>query len=61
MEEDNDNNTNINRQQDNKGAEAKGRWVYIFCIFFCLGFCFVVGPFYDNIFVKLKKYISPKI
>jgi hypothetical protein len=33
----------------------------IFCIFFYLGFCFVVGPFYDNIFVKLKKYISPKI
>jgi hypothetical protein len=36
MEEDNDDkNTNINRQQDNKGEEIKGRWVLVFC------FCFV--------------------
>ncbi len=38
-EEGDDNNTNINKQQDNKGEKAKGGWVL--CNFF--GFCFVVG------------------
>jgi len=44
MEEDSDDkNTNINRQQDNKGEETKGRWVFCFSVFVLFGFCFVVG------------------
>jgi hypothetical protein len=45
MEEDNDNNTNINKQQDNKGAEAKGRWVLYFLYFLLFGFLFCCGSF----------------
>ncbi len=37
-EDSDDNNTNINMQQENKGEEAKGIWVLCFLLFFCLGF-----------------------
>jgi hypothetical protein len=49
-----DNNTNINRQQDNKGEESKGTWVLSFFVFLLFGFSFVVGPFFYT-FVKLLK------
>jgi hypothetical protein len=38
-EEDNDdNNTNIHMQYNNKGEEAEGKWILWFLLFFCLGF-----------------------
>jgi hypothetical protein len=39
-EDDDESNTNINKQQNNKGEEPKGGWVLCF-----LCFCFVMGPF----------------
>ncbi len=44
-EDTDDNGTNINQQQNNKGEEAKGGWVLCF-VFFFLKFCFMVGPFF---------------
>jgi hypothetical protein len=39
MEEDSDCiNTNINKQQGNKGEEVKGRWVLCFLLFFYCDF-----------------------
>jgi hypothetical protein len=47
MEEDSDNNnTSINRQQNNKGEEDKERWVLWVFNFLLFGFCFIVGPFF---------------
>jgi hypothetical protein len=59
-EEDSDNgNTNINKQQNNKGKEAKGRYVLCIYAFLLSEFCFVVGTFFYDL-VKLRNFFITK-
>jgi len=51
-----DNITNINMQQNNKGEEVK---VLCVCVCVCVWFCFVLGPFL-YIFVKTRKFFITK-
>jgi hypothetical protein len=52
-EDDDENNTNINKQQNNKGEKPNEGWVLCFLCFY-----FVMGPF--SIFLPSHFFLSPR-